>query len=809
MAWRWWPFGDRASTPAPAGGDHGRVARRDWATLPSIQRVVGPTRLTAESVTFARTLPGHRPLEVAIDSLGHLRSPEAPAGLLVARATATSYRAPSSGLLELLRPRSWLQPAGPQAAETEAEVSLGPDPATGPPMEAEIPAPDPAPPVAMRMARVVPVQEARSPTIPSLTQALAAELARPPASAVPQPSRPVEQTPAPPSAPEARPAEPRLNLGQSRRLGLGASLSPALPFVQPRIVQPRTAAAGPGSPEGPSSDPSPADTSATPAAPGVVDPGAPTPEGPTLQRSSREEGGGVPGDQSPPTRGTVTASTAQARTAPILARPREVPSSSTEPPIAPTAPAPSREGRQPVSPPSPRVTKPIVRVQRRVTDVPAPSIMQVPAMLAGERPGAGAGPSAPLSSGTPPPIEGGGRPVPGEGPPTGEITSRPAGDRDDAGPAPSELPGTASGQPMVSRMTASETTAPAAGVVVTGPGTGADEGGPAPSGLPAGGVPRPLVFRVTTAEASTSSPGGVITGPAGGREEGATAPSGSGTGVPRPGGGATTAPIGREPEARPVSSASQPLVFRATTPGAGIPSVTQGAAASPGAERPGEPDLAVASLDEVVEPAGARTLARRMADAPQLESAGLPPVEPSPPLRMTRPDAGAERVRPLTGLVAPLVAPATGRRPLAIQAQRADAPAVQAASVAMPPASGATGEPPGVRGRTAAGERRRARLRDAGAPVCRALHGPGHEPARCAGPADRARHAHPGVTFSSNHGAGGDHGAEGRGHRPCAPRGRGERARFGSAGRGNRGRGGGHEIPAGAPGHRLAGAGGG
>ncbi len=340
MAWRWWPFGDRASTPAPPGGSQRSVSRRDWAALPCIQRVVGPTRLTAESTAFARALPGHRPLEVALASLGHLRSPEAPAGLLVARASATTYQPASSGLLELLRPRTWVRPAGPEVAEPEAEVSFEPEQANESLVEPVAPSPGPASPVAMRLAQVVPVADRPAPVLPSLTLAPPLEHERPAPAAVPV-STPVEQAPVAPLPSEARPAGARLNLGQSRRLGLGGPASPPLPILQRRT----------------------------------------------------------------PTVGETPDQAGSSGTAPVEAVAREVAPSSTEPSTAATSPAPFRAGPHAVPPVSPRVTKPIVRVQRRAVDAPPPPLAQVPATPAGDRPVARPEAPAPPSPTTPSRIE--------------------------------------------------------------------------------------------------------------------------------------------------------------------------------------------------------------------------------------------------------------------------------------------------------------------------------------------------------------------------------------------------------------------
>ncbi|MFL5677007.1 MAG: hypothetical protein ACJ77X_05135, partial [Chloroflexota bacterium] len=78
-----------AALPSPSTTAASRDAAPTgaWASLPPIQRTVGPAPVVAPSAPFLRDVPGHRPLPPIVQPLGHESAPSAPAGLVVAHAT--------------------------------------------------------------------------------------------------------------------------------------------------------------------------------------------------------------------------------------------------------------------------------------------------------------------------------------------------------------------------------------------------------------------------------------------------------------------------------------------------------------------------------------------------------------------------------------------------------------------------------------------------------------------------------------------------------------------------------------------------
>ncbi|MBO0708730.1 MAG: hypothetical protein J2P44_10225, partial [Candidatus Dormibacteraeota bacterium] len=125
-------------------------------------------------MTFVRALPGRRPLDVAVARLGHVRSREAPAGLLVARAMGAGDR-PAPRVLDLLllrrRRRAPVSQRAVEEAETGAVLEPPSDTEAGPESESPAPPAQVPPPVALRVARAVPVPERIAPEAPSLTEA--------------------------------------------------------------------------------------------------------------------------------------------------------------------------------------------------------------------------------------------------------------------------------------------------------------------------------------------------------------------------------------------------------------------------------------------------------------------------------------------------------------------------------------------------------------------------------------------------------------------------------------------------------------
>lgn len=465
MRWRLWPFrpGTPASTPAPAEG--ARAADRDWASLPSIQRSVGTTTLTAQSVTFVRGLTGRVPPDLALARLGHVRSPEAPAGLLVARALTPPTPPPAPTLLELLRLRSHAPQAvvnsGPGEVDVAVEPERAPDITTG--LEPASPGPSPELPVALRLAEVVPVQNRPAPVPTSLTQA-PVHLEPPVAQLLPPDPVVVEEPPA--VAPsEPAPAAPRLNLGQSRRLGLGPRPAPELPLAQRSVEVPVVTGGEPAS------DPVPSEL---PVAPAPAE--APPPSGAaesTVQRAPEERFAAPFDDQAPAGGSVVSATTPPLPSPPAGAAPQVGPSpmphvqrSESTPQAAPASPG--------------RVTAPILRVRRRVPAGDSEPARLITIQATGERVEAG------LTLGAAPEVSGDATPDP----------SPSAG----SGPEPPLVLGATANEDPPAPAVAGTPPAPEVSPTVGGPtppGGSAAEVRTAPAPMEAAGPPAPLVFRAT------------------------------------------------------------------------------------------------------------------------------------------------------------------------------------------------------------------------------------------------------------------------------------------------------------------------
>ncbi len=213
-----WPFRRKVEAPA-ADGPHpvpAPVIRRDWAGLPPIQRLVGAHPLTAPSDQFSDDLATHQDPSVSTDTMGHQVSAEAPPGLVLALARPTTR---SDGPAMIPRPRVQRSVAGAVAESGEWDGDEA-----APDLARPTPVPMSAHPVAARELPVV----APEPPIQRLTSL--------PPDAEPTPVAPVAQrsravpTPSTMSSPSDDPFEmpaaptPRLTLGQSRRMGLGAPI---------------------------------------------------------------------------------------------------------------------------------------------------------------------------------------------------------------------------------------------------------------------------------------------------------------------------------------------------------------------------------------------------------------------------------------------------------------------------------------------------------------------------------------------------------------------------------------------------------
>ena len=312
------------------GGGQGGVQRapndpsgsREWADLPAITPAVGKPPLVAPNRPFAASLAAENPPPPILAPLSHGRGLEAPSGIAlgVAKPVAMAPGAPTPPAVQRspLRARP---AAGPDAMVFEASASP----------EAEI-IPD--------RARLAVASESVSKPAPSLLRSSGAGVAASPpglvlppraAGSVTQPGPAVQRSPAAPAieapteqrraarAPDPAPSlgetgrgrgigPGRMNLGQSRRLGLGAPIgsvptgsleagqapaAPAMPLVQrapaPSAPEPEPALAASGGvagttePSAPGTTPGPAVPQASPAAhapsPSVVTPAAATSAG--------------------------------------------------------------------------------------------------------------------------------------------------------------------------------------------------------------------------------------------------------------------------------------------------------------------------------------------------------------------------------------------------------------------------------------------------------------------------------------------------------------------------------------------------
>jgi hypothetical protein len=226
-----WPFhfgkaagAESKATPKPAAPP----LRRDWASLAPIQRAVGEAPLTAASLEFGRSLAGSEEPALSLEPLGHHRSREGPQGLVTGIANPIQTYASTAELIGRPRRRSQA-PVSVQAlsqdvagvAEAPAGSSDGFD---------EEPEPD-------LLTRVLPAVAVGAPpasmTASRLTDASRVEVG---------PLRPIQRSPETAAQaastervasetagqmPAAPPAGTRLNLGLSRRHGLGAPIRTA------------------------------------------------------------------------------------------------------------------------------------------------------------------------------------------------------------------------------------------------------------------------------------------------------------------------------------------------------------------------------------------------------------------------------------------------------------------------------------------------------------------------------------------------------------------------------------------------------
>ena len=256
-----WPFNFRKTSPGedPTGAEPAPPPRRrDWESLPPIQRAYTPLELTAPSAEFAHSLAGSTEPAVSLEPLGHLRSPEGPSGLIVGLAGPVQTYTDSTELVARPRPKS----------EPIAQFGLVEDLSPGGDAE---PQPDSADDVSLPPARhleTIAADLVSTPPQVRLTQAGPVDL-----KPIPPPRRSheaVAQTarePGPAEAPGPLPVH--VSLGQSRRRGLGAPIAPGTHVAVQRSIAESTSTEMPLAPTGPADRaPAAGDVPASPA--GVV-----------------------------------------------------------------------------------------------------------------------------------------------------------------------------------------------------------------------------------------------------------------------------------------------------------------------------------------------------------------------------------------------------------------------------------------------------------------------------------------------------------------------------------------------------------
>ena len=271
MPWPFWRSRPTASTtppvPAAAPAPAEPVARwrpREWASLPAISTTIGAAPLTAPPEPFFESLHGGPRPPLALAPLAHDWSPDAPRGVVTAAARQPSSYA-GSGDLTVAAPRGTVHSAVAAAAPRRGGVQRIVAAAAAPPVasaseepgaQAAAPEAPPAgeqlPPVALRELapvdasvpaaaprRLTEVQpedlpplrgtgsaaaSAATPDVPDTArESTAFESPAPAPGAWPRPGGRSESLEAGAHA-AATPAAPRLTLGQSRRLGLGAPI---------------------------------------------------------------------------------------------------------------------------------------------------------------------------------------------------------------------------------------------------------------------------------------------------------------------------------------------------------------------------------------------------------------------------------------------------------------------------------------------------------------------------------------------------------------------------------------------------------
>ncbi len=238
-----WPFN---LLKASAGQAHATAEplppprRRDWESLPPIQRAYAPIELTAPSAEFAQSLAGSTEPAVSLEPLGHQRSPEGPSGLVIGLAGPVQTYADATELVR--RPRR--QPEVAAKFGTLEDVSSGGD-LRQPPEIADDVLLQPA-----RHLETIDSDLVSPPPGIRLTQAGPIDLK--PIPALQRDRERVAQTTLESSPAEAPGLLPmHVSLGQSRRRGLGAPIAPGTRVAVQRSTSDSTAAEMPPASTGP------------------------------------------------------------------------------------------------------------------------------------------------------------------------------------------------------------------------------------------------------------------------------------------------------------------------------------------------------------------------------------------------------------------------------------------------------------------------------------------------------------------------------------------------------------------------------
>lgn len=352
-----WPFhfGKAAGAESAAASEPAApTRRRDWESLAPIQRAVGDAPLTAASLEFSQALAGSEAPPLSLEKLGHHRSPDGPDGLVIGLADPIATYAPSTPLKVAPRRRAET-PVSVQARGNDfdsAEVA-GPVAATD------------EEPVGDLLTRVLPAAAGEAPFAPSavsrLTDASRVEVG--PLRPVQRPTEPAAQArptevPGPPAGNPPPTTGTRLNLGLSRRRGLGAPIRTG----EAAAVEPAAATTG----LAPAPAPALSAAAVSPEPPPADEPLRPEP-----LRSLSDEDASTPSadDQSraplPPARRQTGGSGHSAESPAVVGQATEPPGEETPAATLAQVPAPPGAGQAPHVPARP------IAIQRLATSEPS------------------------------------------------------------------------------------------------------------------------------------------------------------------------------------------------------------------------------------------------------------------------------------------------------------------------------------------------------------------------------------------------------------------------------------------------------